>query len=119
MTKRIPFLFTFTFVLSFLFTANALFAQILITSSDLLSLMGKKITMKTEEEGSFTFNSGSPGANQVWDLRSLNFISPQVFEQLFSSPSVPHTQRFFQMRIWCTKWLHQTPSMQHSLVIII
>ncbi|KAA3658070.1 MAG: T9SS C-terminal target domain-containing protein [Calditrichaeota bacterium] len=86
MNKRLRVAFFMTITLLLVGNVHHAFAQITITGADLLSLAGKQETVLLEEEGNYTFNSGSSGGNQVWDFRNNNFISPTTSIHKYYSP---------------------------------
>ena len=50
---------------------SSLFAQITITSSDILSLIGQTHTIEANTDESTPVNVGNAGANQTWDFSSI------------------------------------------------
>lgn len=68
-----------------LWSSGAL-AQISITSSDILGLIGKSQTVEDDTVGSVTVNIGTAGANQTWDFRTL-VLKAQRFTYQFVAPA--------------------------------
>ena len=73
----------------FVFFAQRSVAQISITSSDLLGLIGKNLVLE-EDSSTVSIDLGQPGANQVWDHRNIEFINPSsinvAFEEAAGNP---------------------------------
>ncbi len=63
------------------------FAQITITSADALGLIGKTQVTIEDERFSIPVNVGMPGANQVWDFRSMVVQDTVLAKLEFLSPA--------------------------------
>ncbi len=75
------------------FTAQA---QITITSTDILSLLGKTQITRDDTLGSVTVNVGAAGANQTWDYRA-QVINGEIFTTQYVLPqTTPFAARFPQ-----------------------
>jgi len=59
------------FLVAIFIFASTSQAQISITSSDLLALIGTSQSVESDTSGGITVNVGSAGTNQTWDFRSL------------------------------------------------
>lgn len=62
------------------------FAQITITSTDILNLIGSSQVNIEDERFSIPVNVGSPGANQIWDFRSMDVQDTLIYQSEFLSP---------------------------------
>ncbi|MCB0269211.1 MAG: T9SS type A sorting domain-containing protein [Calditrichaeota bacterium] len=62
------------------------FAQITITSSDILGLIGTSQVSIEDERFSIPVNVGLPGANQIWDFRSMDVQDTLIYRSEFLSP---------------------------------
>ncbi len=63
-------------------------AQITITQSDFLGLIGtRQVSLSDQREDSIQVNVGSAGENQVWDLRSVQIVDTIFVETLFLNPA--------------------------------
>ncbi len=63
-------------------------AQITITQSDFLGLIGtRQVSLSDQRDDSIQVNVGSAGANQVWDLRSVQIVDTIFVETLFLNPA--------------------------------
>ncbi len=72
-------------------------AQISINQSDLLGLIGNNYEYVQVGDDSVTVNVGSPGANQVWDLRNIAYTDTLYGLISFAAPaSTPHAAFFPQ-----------------------
>ncbi|NND31293.1 MAG: T9SS type A sorting domain-containing protein [Saprospiraceae bacterium] len=60
--------------------------QVSITDADLLNLIGKSQVLE-EDSSTVTLDVGSPGANQVWDHRNIEFINVSSINVSFESPA--------------------------------
>lgn len=110
------YIFTAVIVLAFMsvFPSHT-FAQITITSTDFLNLIGSREVVLGERNFSTTVDVGSPGANQIWDFRNMvigdtivtvfEFLSPEQtvsastfpeanFVETFSTPEEPGFEGF-------------------------
>ncbi len=68
-----------------LFPAVAAYAQITVTSNDILALIGKSQEFETDTTGSITVNVGAGGANQIWDFRNVA-LQADRFDYAFLAP---------------------------------
>lgn len=73
-------------------------AQVTITSSDLLALIGSTHMSESDSSGNITINLGSTGANQIWDFTSI----PTHLEQstVFLNPSGTPFENDFPNANW-------------------
>ena len=72
-------------------------AQISINQNDLLGLIGKSYEYLQADDDSVTVDVGSPGANQVWDLRNIAYTDTLYGSIQFAAPaSTPHAAFFPQ-----------------------
>jgi Secretion system C-terminal sorting domain len=79
-----------------LITASISFAQITITSADILGLLGNSGTTKEDTTGFVQVNVGSPGENQSWDLSAIN-VQGSISDYLFIDPAeTPYAGQFPQ-----------------------
>ncbi len=95
MNKLRQSLFFFTISVFLCLSQNSLFAQIVISAGDMLDIAGKQETFIMEEEGSFNFDTGSAGANQIWDFRSMMFTTPMTAMLNFYFPQGTSEENVF------------------------
>lgn len=82
-----------------IFTPVAAFAQITVTSNDLLSLVGKSHTFEDDTTGSITVNVGSAGTNQIWDFRSVVLQADRFTNQFLALQGTPFAAQFPQANL--------------------
>lgn len=77
------------------FSPKRAFAQVTLTSSDLLGMIGSRQTIREDGRSSIAVNVGSAGANQTWDFRNMTIANPILAVAEFLSPqSLPANSRF-------------------------
>jgi hypothetical protein len=57
--------------ISLILSIQIVWAQISITSGDVLELIGQTHLLEEDDTGSITVNVGSAGANQSWDFSAI------------------------------------------------
>jgi hypothetical protein len=71
-------------------------AQITITNTDILSLVGKTQTLRDDTTGSVTVNVGAAGANQTWDFRAQVINGENLTTQYLLPQNTPFAAQFPQ-----------------------
>jgi hypothetical protein len=84
-------------------------AQTIITSSDILGLVGKSQIIETDTTGSITVNVGSAGTNQTWDFRSVILQVDQVANQFLAPQGTPFAAQFPQANFVQKSFLPSQP----------
>jgi hypothetical protein len=70
------------------------YAQITITSSDVLGLIGKSQTTEDDTSGNdITVNVGTAGTNRTWDFRSLTLQTDKITNQFLAPQGTPFAAR--------------------------
>ena len=81
------------FIYIFIALHTALYAQITINSSDILSLIGQEHSYELADSGGVVVNVGSPGENQTWDFTSI--VTSGSFSQKYTNSSdSPYSEEF-------------------------
>lgn len=71
------------------------FAQINVTANDFLGLIGSRQVLLEDGRSNIPVNVGSPGANQVWDFRSMVIgDTVVVINEFFSPGDTPSASTF-------------------------
>ncbi len=95
------------------------FAQITITSTDILDLIGKSQISIEDERFSIPVNVGSPGANQIWDFRSMD-VQDTVFAQMdFLSPGQTAYADSFPQANWVERITDPTAAPDSSYEVFL
>lgn len=71
-------------------------AQITVTSTDVLGLIGKTHEVETDTTFSVSVNVGSAGANQTWDFRSVTIQAERYTNQFVNRQGTPFAAQFPQ-----------------------
>jgi hypothetical protein len=83
----------YLFVWGLLFLPAGVLAQITITSSDLLGLIGKSQSLESDTSDGVTINVGAAGANQTWDFRTLTLLPETLTLQFITPQGTPFANR--------------------------
>jgi hypothetical protein len=107
---KTPTTWTRRVLLAGLFTLAAeAFAQITITSNDLLALRGKSQIAEDDTTGNVTVNVGSAGANQTWDFRTLVLQAQESTHQFLAPQNTPFAGQFPQSNLVQKSFLSAKP----------
>ena len=79
-----------------LFLSFAAHAQISITRSDVLSLLGKTQITRDDTTGSVAVNVGTAGANKTWDFRTQVLQAQNFTTQYVTPQATPYAAQFPQ-----------------------
>lgn len=82
--------------ISLILSIQIVWAQISITSGDVLGLIGQTHLLEEDDTGSITVNVGSAGANQSWDFSSIQIQGETGEFQYLSPAGTPFVNDFPQ-----------------------